>query len=77
MALNTQKRLCSTLGEMLGSEIALINVQEHALHRASAKVAEEFGVRVFESVLTGVGKTRLKVERRLEIGVPSKTMLET
>ena len=65
------------LGEKLGSEITLINVQEHALHKVSPKVAEELSARVFESVLSSVGKTTLKVERRLEIGVPSKTILET
>ena len=65
------------LGEKLSSEITLINVQEHILHKASSKVAEEAGARIFESALTGAEQTRLKVERRLEIGVPSKTILET
>jgi nucleotide-binding universal stress UspA family protein len=65
------------LGEKVGSEITLINVQEHTLHKVSPKVAEELGARIFESVLTSVGKTTLKVERTLEIGVPSKKILET
>ncbi len=64
------------LGEKVGSEITLINVQEHALHKVSPKVAEEHGARVLESALANVGKTGLKVERRLEMGVPSKTILE-
>jgi nucleotide-binding universal stress UspA family protein len=64
------------LGEKVGSEITLINVQEHALHKVSPKVAEEHGARVLESALTNVGKTGLKVERILEIGVPWKTILE-
>jgi len=64
------------LGEKVGSEITLINVQEHTLHKVSPKVAEEFGARVVESGLTNVGKTGLKVERMLEIGVPWKTILE-
>jgi nucleotide-binding universal stress UspA family protein len=64
-------------GEKVGSEITLINVQEHALHKVSPKVAEEHGARVLESALANVGKTGLKVERRLEMGVPSKTILET
>jgi len=65
------------LGEKMGSEITLINVQEHALHKTSPKVAEEHGARVVENALANVGKTGLKVERRLEIGVPWKTILET
>ena len=63
--------------EKMGSEITLINVQEHALHRASPKIAEEVGARIFESALANAGKAGLNVERRLEIGVPSKTILET
>ena len=65
------------LGEKLNSEITLLNVQERMLHKASPKVAEEFSTRIFESVLTGFGETRLKVERRLEIGTPLKMILET
>lgn len=64
-------------GEKVGSEITLINVQEHALHKVSPKVAEEHGAQVLESALANVGKTGMKVERRLEVGVPSKTILET
>jgi nucleotide-binding universal stress UspA family protein len=65
------------LAEKMGSEITLINVQEQRLHRMSPKVAEEFGARVFESVLGGVGETKLKVGRRLEVGAPSKMIIET
>lgn len=65
------------LAEKMDSEITLINVQEQRLHKTSPKVAEEFGSRVFESVLTVVEKTKLKFDRRLVLGVPSKTILET
>ena len=64
------------LGEKVGSEITLINVQERALHKVSPKVAEEHGSRVLDSALANVGKTGVKVERRLEMGIPWKSILE-
>jgi nucleotide-binding universal stress UspA family protein len=65
------------LAEKTGSNIAMLNVQEHRLHRASPKVAQELSERIFSKALDAVGKGKRKIEKKLEIGVPSDKIIET
>jgi len=64
------------LAEKMGSEITMLNVQEHRLHKASPEVAEELGDKIFSKASDAIGKQKLKIEKRLEIGVTSDKIFE-
>jgi nucleotide-binding universal stress UspA family protein len=63
--------------EKAGSKITMLNVQEHRLHKASPKAAQELGDRIFSKALNAVRKDKIKIEKKLEIGVPSDKIVET
>jgi nucleotide-binding universal stress UspA family protein len=66
------------LAQKMDSQITLLNVQEHRLHKASPKVASELGERILSTALEAMGrqKLRVKVDKRLEVGVPSNAIVE-
>jgi nucleotide-binding universal stress UspA family protein len=64
------------VAEKMGSRITLINVQDHRLHKVSPKVAEELGERIFAKAMDKVGKRKVKIDKKLEIGVPSDKIVE-
>lgn len=64
------------LAEKMGSEMTLINVQDGWLHRASAEVAERFGEQILSKAVETVGEAKLKIEKKLEHGVPSDVIVE-
>jgi nucleotide-binding universal stress UspA family protein len=64
------------LTERLNSKMALINVQERRLQKASPKVAEELAQKIFSSALETVGRKEFKVDKKLEFGVPSDVIVE-
>lgn len=64
------------LAEVMGSSATLLYVQERRLHRASARVAGELGERVLAKALGAVEKRKLRIDKRLEIGVASDTIVE-
>jgi nucleotide-binding universal stress UspA family protein len=65
------------LGKLMGSKITLINVQEHKLHEFSPETAEEMGQHILSEALNSLGKTDLKVEKKVAFGVPADTIVET
>ena len=64
------------LANKLDSKIVVLNVQEHLLRQASSKAAEELGERVLSKVLATAQKERLRIEKKLEFGVPSHKIVE-
>jgi nucleotide-binding universal stress UspA family protein len=64
------------LAEKMDSRITLLNVQEERLHKASPKVAAELGERILTEALDAIGEQKLKVDKRLEVGVPSDVIVK-
>jgi nucleotide-binding universal stress UspA family protein len=64
------------LAEKMGSKITLLNVQERRIHDFSLKIAEELGGKILSKTLDAIGKTELKVNKKLEFGVPSDKIVE-
>jgi nucleotide-binding universal stress UspA family protein len=65
------------LAEKVGSNITILNVQGHQLHRASPKAAKELSERIFSKAMNVVGKGVGTIEKKLEIGMPSDKIIET
>jgi nucleotide-binding universal stress UspA family protein len=63
------------LAELMNSSITLLYVQEQRLHMASSKVAKELGERVLAESLGAVEKRKVKIDKRLEVGVASDTIV--
>jgi nucleotide-binding universal stress UspA family protein len=63
--------------EIVGSKLALLNVQEHHLHRASPEATQELSERIFSKTLSAIGSEKINVEKRFEVGVPSEKIVET
>jgi nucleotide-binding universal stress UspA family protein len=64
------------LAKKMGSKITLLNVQEHRLYKVSPKTAQDLGERIFSKALDAIGKEKLKIDKKLEIGVPSDTIVK-
>lgn len=64
------------LAEKMGSRITLLNVQDQRLQKASSKAVEELADKIFSNALSAVEKGRVKLEKKLEIGVPSDRIVE-
>jgi nucleotide-binding universal stress UspA family protein len=64
------------LAELMNSSITLLYVQEQRLHKASPTVAKELGERVLARSVGAVEKRKLRIDKRLEIGVASDTIVE-
>ena len=64
------------VAELMNSSITLLCVQEQRLHMASSKVAKELGERVLAESLGAVEKGKVKIDKRLEVGVASDTIVE-
>jgi nucleotide-binding universal stress UspA family protein len=63
------------LAELMNSSITLLYVQEQRLHMASSKVAKELGERVLTESLGAIEKRKVKIDKRLEVGVASDTIV--
>jgi nucleotide-binding universal stress UspA family protein len=62
--------------EKMKSKITMLNVQEQKLHKASPKAVEELGQQILSKALGTVEKTKVKVDKKLEIGIPSNRIAE-
>lgn len=69
-------KYAASLAEKMGSKITLLNVQEERLHKSSLDVAKELGETVFATSLNAIEGEKAKVEKRLEFGAPSDTIVE-
>jgi len=64
------------LADEMDSKITLINVQERRLFDLSRQTAEELGQKILSEALNTIQKRGLKVDKRLEFGVPSDRIVE-
>ena len=64
------------LAEKISSKITLLNVQERRLHTLSLKTAQELGERIFFKASGEIEKRGFQLEKRVEFGVASKTIVE-
>jgi len=64
------------LANKIGSRITLLNVQEYRLCSLSSKVAKELGERILSKALSTIEKGELKIDKRVEYGVPSDVIVE-
>lgn len=64
------------LADKMSSKITSLNVQERRLHDLSPKTAEELGERIFSKSLSAIRREESKVDKRLEFGVPSDSIVE-
>ncbi len=64
------------LAEKLGSSISLLNIQERRLYKSSPKAAKELGEKILSKALDTIGKKKIKVDKKLEFGVPSDKIVE-
>jgi nucleotide-binding universal stress UspA family protein len=64
------------LAEKMGSNITLLSVQERRLYDSSPETAEELGEKILSEALNTVQKTKLKVGKKLEFGVPSDVIAD-
>jgi nucleotide-binding universal stress UspA family protein len=64
------------LAEKMGSKITLLNVQERRLYESSPKTAEELGDKILSKALDAVGQKKIKVDKKLEFGVISDSIVE-
>jgi nucleotide-binding universal stress UspA family protein len=75
---NSIKALKYALGlaEKLRAKVTLLNVQDQKLYKASPKTAKEIGDKILSKSLVEAGKTKIKIDKRLEFGVPSDKIVE-
>ena len=64
------------LAEKMGSKITLLNVQELRLYESSPKTAEELGDKILSKTLDAVGEKKIKVDKKLEFGVTSDSIVD-
>jgi len=64
------------LADKMSSKITLLNVQERRLHDLAPKTAEEMGEQIFSKSLSAIRRQESKVDKRLEFGVPSDSIVE-
>lgn len=64
------------LAEKMGSKITLLNVQERRLYESSPKTAEELGDKILSKALDAIGQKKIKVDKKLEFGVTSDSIVE-
>jgi nucleotide-binding universal stress UspA family protein len=64
------------LAEKMGSKITVLNVQDHRLHQASPKAAQELGEQIVSKAVETAGKGNVNIEKRLEVGVASDTIVQ-
>ena len=64
------------LAEKMGSKVTLLHVLDRKLQNFFPDLAEEMGERLLSKALEEVGEEELKVDRRLEFGVPSDIIVE-
>lgn len=64
------------LAEKFGSDITLLNVQEPQIYNISPKTATEIGEKILSKAINIVGGEKVKVDKKIEFGIPSVTITE-
>nr|MDO8132911.1 universal stress protein [Candidatus Njordarchaeum guaymaensis] len=64
------------LGERMQSKVALMNVQDPRLRDVSPKTAEELSEHIMSTAMRAIKRKELRIERRVEFGVPQDMIVE-
>ncbi|MGB9740518.1 MAG: universal stress protein [Candidatus Bathyarchaeia archaeon] len=66
------------LAEKLDSRVTLLNVQERRLYDSSPKAAEEMGEKIISRAIDSIGVSgkNVKIDRKLNFGVPSDVIAD-
>jgi nucleotide-binding universal stress UspA family protein len=64
------------LAGKMGSKITLLNVQELRLHELAPKVCSDLGEEIISKALNRIKEKNLKVDKKLECGVPSDAIVD-
>lgn len=64
------------LAEKMGSTVTLLNVQEKKMFEYSPDVVKDLGKKILSKAVETIRETKLKINERLEVGVPSDVIVE-
>jgi nucleotide-binding universal stress UspA family protein len=64
------------IGELMDSNITLINVQDRHLRELSPESAEKLGQFILSRAVDKIMKTNLKIDKKVAFGVPPDTIIE-
>jgi nucleotide-binding universal stress UspA family protein len=64
------------LGEKMDSRITLMNVQDPQLREVSPKTAEELADQILSRAIHAIKRTGLKIEKKVDFGVPQEMIVE-
>jgi len=64
------------LAEKMSSKIVLLHVQEEKLHKVSPKTVEDLGRKILSKTARVLGKRKVKIDRKLEFGVPANVIVD-
>jgi nucleotide-binding universal stress UspA family protein len=65
------------LAEKMGSKVTLLNVQEPLLKEVAPNVCTDLGESILTKSINALKKKKLMVEKRIECGVVSDSIVET
>lgn len=61
----------SKLAEFMGSRLTLLNVQEPRIYDYAPQTAKDLGERILSDAVNALGKEQIKIDKKVEFGVPS------
>ena len=64
------------LAEKMSSKIVLLHVQGEKLHKVSPKTAKDLGRKILSKTARVLGKRKVKIDRKLEFGVPANVIVD-
>lgn len=64
------------LAEKMGAKITLLYVQEKKMYEYAPDIVEDLGKKILSKAIETVRETKLKIDERLEVGVPSDVIVE-
>jgi nucleotide-binding universal stress UspA family protein len=64
------------LADKMDSDITLLNVQEKRMFDYAPDVVEDLGKKILSKAAEVIGEKKLKINRKLEIGVPADVIVE-
>ena len=64
------------LAEKMGADITLLNVLEKRMFEYAPDIVRDVGKKILSKAVESIGETKLKINERLEVGVPSNVIVE-
>ncbi|MEM2952713.1 MAG: universal stress protein [Candidatus Bathyarchaeia archaeon] len=64
------------LAEKMGSNITLLNVQEKKMFEYAPDIIKDLGGKILSKAAEAIGETQLKINEKMEVGVPSDVIVK-